>query len=427
MWIGLLFAMCLSTHFELFSGENTRKSLAGQALRDPAEAITLFREKTVQCLVLGNFTNPVPYTVETLLLYYIAERFRSADTQFGGWMVFGTIVRSAMRLGLHRDASHYPNISMCRGEMQRRQWAAVAHLDLQTSCQVGLPRMVKEGMYDAQPPRNLLDEDFDENSTILPPSRPLTDLTPIGYSLVKHSITTVFGMIVDQANSTNPISYDDVMRLDARLHEVHRGIPDSLKVRGVEDLKIGSVDMRVRKFSVDLTYQKARCILHRKFLSPKRSMPTYPHPYSTKACVDASMQISQSQIFMHQETRPGKRLYTQRWKTSSLMTHGFLLAAMLLCLYLGQNITNESSEEGNGISGTRIKWTQEDMLHTVDGSYQIWEASSLFSKEALKASRALKTMLGRLKTAGLELPSRLQQSNNQISPSNGYGTSYLGE
>jgi hypothetical protein len=35
---------------------------------------------------------------------------------------------------------------------------------------------------------------------------------------------------------------------------------------------------------------------------------------------------------MDNETKPGKVVYKQRWKASSLVTHDFLLAAMLICL-----------------------------------------------------------------------------------------------
>lgn len=59
--------------------------------------------------------------------------------------------------GLHRDASHYPKISVFQGEMNRRIWSTLVHLDLLTSCQVGLPRMIREGMHDAQCPSNLVD------------------------------------------------------------------------------------------------------------------------------------------------------------------------------------------------------------------------------------------------------------------------------
>jgi len=44
------------------------------ALRNPMNMIKIFRERTVQCLVLSNYTNPTIYTVETLFLYYISER-----------------------------------------------------------------------------------------------------------------------------------------------------------------------------------------------------------------------------------------------------------------------------------------------------------------------------------------------------------------
>lgn len=84
--------------------------MAEQALRDPQDTINNYRQRTVQCLVLGNYTEPRAYTVETLLLYYISDHFRTSDTQFGSWMVFGLIVRAAMRLGYHRDASHFVSV-----------------------------------------------------------------------------------------------------------------------------------------------------------------------------------------------------------------------------------------------------------------------------------------------------------------------------
>jgi hypothetical protein len=229
MWIGLLYGLiCLAAQYEATS-EGKSKILGDQALRDPLETVGIFREKMIQCLILGNYTEPGPYTVETLIMYYISDHFRTSDTQFGAWMVFGLIVRSAMRLGLHLDASNFPRISVFRGEMQRRLWASIVHLDLQTSIQVGLPRMIREGMYNAQPPRNLLDEDFDEHSKALPPSRSEGEITSIGYSNAKHKISTVFGTIVDQANSTSPVSYEDVMKLDKKLHDVNQEVPKCLR------------------------------------------------------------------------------------------------------------------------------------------------------------------------------------------------------
>jgi Fungal specific transcription factor domain len=400
MWIGLLFCiLSLSVQFWKLSNKSLSGILSDQALRDPQDAINNYREKTVQCLVLGNYTEPGPYTVETLLLYYVSDHFRSSDAQFGTWMVFSLVVRAAMRLGYHRDASHFPKISVFRGEIQRRLWHMIVHLDLINSLQVGLPRMIRDNSFDTQEPRNLLDEDFDEQSTQLPPSRPNDELTSIVYSNAKHHITDVFGMIVDQSNSINPISYEEVMRLDKLLHERQACLPELLKAMTIEDLNSGVPQDRIRKFSIDLTFQKARCVLHRKWFFPKKFTAIYPYPYSMKACLDASMRIIQTQIVINDETGPGKALHDHKWKTSSLITHDFLLAAMLLCLYLGYSIDAENTEQANlqAQTGIRVQWERDDILRNLQRTYAIWEEMSSASKDAKKVAKALKSMLSRVR------------------------------
>lgn len=233
-------------------------------------------------------------------------------------MAMGILIRAAMRLGYHRDARHSPSIFVL--ETQRRVWAVIAHMDLHTSCRVGLPRMLKEGMFDTEPPRNQLDEDFDENTKVLPLSRRFNEETSNTYSLVKHGIARGYGMIVDRTRAIDPVSYDEIMRLDVLLHDAHQQVPDFLKVRSVEGLKRGSPAMIVRKFSVDLCYQRARCVLNRKHLAPAKSGSSR-YSYSAKACVDATMQILQSQSFIYEESKPNRTLYIHRWKTTSLMIH----------------------------------------------------------------------------------------------------------
>jgi hypothetical protein len=201
----------------------------GQALKDPLEGVSIFREKMIWCLVLGNYNETGPNAVEYPIMYYISDYFRTSDTQFGAWMVFRLIVRSAMSLGVHFNASNFPRISVFRGEMQRKLWASIVQLDFQTSIQVGLHRMVRESMYNAQAPRDLLDEDFHEHSKVLSPSWPEGEVSNIGYSNAKHKISNIFGTIVDQANSTSPVSCEYVMRLDRKLHDFNQEVPDSLR------------------------------------------------------------------------------------------------------------------------------------------------------------------------------------------------------
>jgi hypothetical protein len=397
MWIGLLFSiMTIELSVEAITDEKP-SSIAGHVVRDPQVMIKVFREKTIQCLILADYTQPTPYAIETLLLYFLVDCFSNSASHVGSWMIMGIISRVAMRLGLHRDASHYPNISILRGEMQRRHWALIEHMDLQTSCQVGLPRNIREGMFDTKPPSNLLDEDFDEHCTALPPSRPLSDPTPIAYPLMKHAITRVYGVVVDKTSSIHPISYDEVMSLDSQLNKAYQQVPEALRVYSIEDLCIGAPDLRVRKFSLDLCYQRARCVLHRRFLVILKSSVITPYWYSAKVCVDAAMQILQSQAIIYAETRPGKALCDQQWKLSSLMTHDYLLAAMLICLYL----SHTAAESPTGVEASSdqlpIIWSRDELLCALEKSQKISEEASNVSKDAAKVSKALKLLLSRLR------------------------------
>ncbi|KUJ19439.1 uncharacterized protein LY89DRAFT_490483 [Mollisia scopiformis] len=417
MYIGQLYGIfTLSVFYEVIT--KSPSSLAGMPLQDPSDAVAIYREKTIQCLVLGNYTDPGPYTVETLWLHYISAQFRSPDALFGGWMIFSLVIRTAMRLGYHRDASHYPNLSEFKGEMQRRLWATIVHLDLQTSLQVGLPRMIREGMYDTEAPRNLMDEDFSEMSTVLPLPRPDHELTAVGCANIKHRLTKVLGMIVDQANWTCPISYEMVMKLDKQLHDAHRRTPPSLRADSINDLLNGSPVQRFRKATLDLIFQKSRCILHRRFFFVSKTTGEYPYPYSMKSCIDAAMRILQMQLLMHEECRPGRTLYEHRWRTSSLMSQDFLLAGMLICLHIGHGITNSPSKQGEPQSnGIRLRWSRAEMLQALQASCKVWEDAAPTSKEAAKAVKTLKAMLA--KVAGSQQPSPAVDAKSE-SPSRGW-------
>ncbi|KAF7897833.1 uncharacterized protein EAF01_008799 [Botrytis porri] len=394
-WIGLLFSIiCLATNFEIRTGDVPISALSDSAIRDSEQRTRLYREKTVQCLISSNYTEPGLYTVDTLLLYYLSEYCESKDTLFGTWMVFGMVVRAAMRMGMHRDASHYPNISVFRGEMQRRLWGAILLVDIQTSCQVGLPRMISEGTYDTKPPNHLLDEDLHENMLALPPIRSDYEGSPIGHALSKYRLILVFGRIFDASNLVTPISNDEVMRLEKMLLDALGEVPDFFRVRSIHDLDSGSLMFKVRKFSIEMTYLKARCFLHRKFLSEAESLQK--HSYSVKACVDSSMLILQYQNYMTNERAKGSSLRGMKWITSSLMTYDFLLAATLLCLYLGQLMAAEEKSMDISLQDFPIDWTIKDISYALSKSYQIWNDPEIASEDTMKFSKVLKAMVNKV-------------------------------
>ncbi|MCJ1268380.1 hypothetical protein MMC22_008268 [Lobaria immixta] len=399
MWLGLLFSMiCLATQFQQLSADEpggTHQPF--QSSQHPQHLLQLYREKIVQCLVLGKYIKSVPYTIETLLLYFTIEHFQCKDTEIGTWILLGIIVRIAMRMGYHRDPSHSPRISPFHGEMRRRAWAMIVQLDLITSSQIGLPRMIQESQSDTAEPRNLVDDDFDEDMIELPAPRPDTDMTPILYFVSRKKLLSVFGNISDLATSAQASSYSEVMRLDGILNEARLAIPPGLQMRPMAKSIIDHPDIVMRRIHLDLIFHKAQCVLHRKYLISARS--NSQHAYSRKSCIEAALQILQHQSMLNQEMQPGGQLYRDRWKVSSLVNHDFFLAATILCLDLDPDLAARSSSQINGEAGDKRRG--DDVTHALHESYKIWLKSSKSSREAQKAAEALNIVLEKVKAASV--------------------------
>ena len=393
MWVGMLFAMmCLATQFQSFQvSEPKGVDQYPLSAQEVQHQVRLYQEKTVQCLVLGKYTKSVPYTIQTLLLYFSTEHFQSEDTEIGTWILLGIVVRIAMRMGYHRDAWHFPQISPFQGEMRRRAWAILAQLDLLASTQIGLPRMIKESQTDTAEPRNLVDDDFDEDVDALPASRPDTDLTPMLYVIVKNRIMSVFGMISDLTSSKGAISYAEVMRLDKVLHEARESIPIGLQMRPIAKSLLDNPNAVMRRIYLALVFNKARCILHRKYLVAAHSNNLYS--YSRQSCIDAALQMLQLQSTLNQETQLGGRLYHDKWKVSSLVNHDFLLATTILCLDLDHDMAMQPSIQGN--DSTKENYKRDAIIQALHVSYKIWLQSSRSSREARKAAEALRIVLGK--------------------------------
>ena len=219
----------------------------------------------------------------------------------------------------------------------------IVQLNVVTSSQIGLPRMIKNWQSDTAEPHNLLDDDFDEDTVSLPKSRPNTELTPMLYVIVKNRILSAFGMISDLVTSTQPSSYAEVMRLDQALHEARLAIPPGLQLQPMTDSITNASDVIMQRIYLALLFLKAQCILHRKYLILAHADSHYS--YSHRSCVDAALQTLQHQSTLNQEMQPGGQLHQVRWKISSLVNHDFLLATTILCLDLDRALEAESSSQ----------------------------------------------------------------------------------
>ena len=403
-WLGQIFAiMCLAMH-SYFRMDDEPPEFRGKSLLTAAK----YRSLTGQCLLLADFTKPVNHMIETLVLHLHCEYARNRDAEVGTWVLVGMIVRLAMRMGYHRDPKHFPNITPFQGELRRRVWTFVRQSDLLFSFQIGLPSMIRLGDCDTELPRNLYDDEFDEDSKVLPPSRPASEPTPVSYMCAKASMAFAFGRAVEKLHSLSTCSYDEIMNLDRDLREARAEFPPHLRLRSIDDSMMDPGALVMQRLYLSILYHKGQCVLHRKFLARARENNRYAH--SRRTCVDSSMELLSHQATLHYESRPGRRLHGMKVFISSITAADFLLAAMIVALDLCYGAETESGGQSSGDMYTWGLERRSDMVRALEVSNDIWKETKDQSMEAFKASELLTVILNKLKYSRNQAPGRTPQN-----------------
>lgn len=209
-----------------------------------------FRNLMAQCVTLADYTKPYRYLIETLLFHLHGDFCQAKETDVSVWVLVGVIARLAMRMGYHRDSKMFPNITPFQGEMRRRIWTFIKQADLLFSFQVGLPSMLRSTDSDTELPRNLYDDDFNEDCKELPPSRPPDEPTPICFLITKARLSHVFGHVVEHTSSVEGSSYDQTMESDAELRRAVDMVPEYLQVRPIEECQQDPSNIVMSRFSV---------------------------------------------------------------------------------------------------------------------------------------------------------------------------------
>lgn len=230
-----------------------------------------------QALVAGRYDKARQYSVEALLLYAFCSFRRKEDRDTETWMLMGLATRLAMRMGYHRDPRHLANISPFEGEIRRRTFMIVETFDLLLSFQAGLPPIIHEDEYDADPPGNFFDTGFDEECKALPPSRPVTDPTPMLYYCYKSRLAKMLRSVIRHALALKPTSYGRTMKLDREIHEMHTDIPPSLRMRTLASQFMDPPHVIINRLNIGQMYLRCLIVLHRKYLSHERSNPDFAY------------------------------------------------------------------------------------------------------------------------------------------------------
>ncbi|PIG69628.1 hypothetical protein AARAC_006630 [Aspergillus arachidicola] len=341
------------------------------------------RENCAVSIAKSDLTAPGYYKVEAALMYMGIEYLGSNNSKTGVSILLGIISRLAIMMGYHRSTHLYhPPLRPFEVEMRRRCWLLLSVTDSIVALQSGLPRVIYQGLGDFTRPRNLLYEDLDPAMSILPPSRPETE-TPsrIMYMLALDDMLSVAYEITD-ITSKGVITPERTICLDQELKATRDRLPGALRMPLLTKAPEAQSDITIMQHTLEMIYQRSRCILHRQYLvSPQ---PTDIYRAFRWACVDAARCVLEYQCELFQDVlrSPGNR---QRvWFGASRSVSDCLTAAMVLCL----DVINESKAAQPFSESTRTELIQ--LLHK---TYLSLKDTPRPSVEVAKAAERVATML----------------------------------
>lgn len=111
----------------------------------------------------------------------------------------GLAIRMALSLGLHRDGSHFPQLTPYEVEIRRRVWWALCFLDVRSSEDQGMDYTIASGSFDTKFPLNLDDTDINTETRETPRER--QGLTAMSISVDMCKICEVTRQIMDKSRA----------------------------------------------------------------------------------------------------------------------------------------------------------------------------------------------------------------------------------
>lgn len=166
--------------------------------------------------------------IETLILLARQLRLLNAEES---WKGAGSLVRSAMVMGLHINISGSANMSIYQAEIRRRLWFTIAEMDLQASITSGMSIMTPQLNPQSSSPANLNDSEFDETTTELPKSRPMNERTDtLALIILAKSLSHRIHVANSVLSAGPQIDSHEIMKQSHALEKYLRDVPPSLKL-----------------------------------------------------------------------------------------------------------------------------------------------------------------------------------------------------
>lgn len=380
-WISILFSI-LGSGALLAKAKLTNEPGLLQSIEEPAFYLGI----SARCLVTGKYLDCKPGSVEAILQHAHSRNMQRQDEDRVLWALYALAVRMAQLQGYHRDPSKLPTpMSPFECEMRRRTWFMIQAADLLVALHSGLPPIIYESLTDTEHPVNLLDEDFDEDTAVLPPGRPPTDPTPILAYISKSELAVILRRVMVHALAVKRPPYEETLRLSDQLQAWHNSQPACLRIRSIRSTSFTDANYTImHRIMLELMYRKCLCVLHRPYLTEHKDDPTYDR--SRRICREAALAMLEMHIELDYEVSVQGRMYEDRFMVSNLTLHHFLIASTVVCVDLTESNDLQPAE-------------RQVCKGILQRSHDVWAARSAYSSDARHATKILRAVLNRIDTS----------------------------
>lgn len=213
------------------------------------------------------------------------------------WISAGSLLRHAMNIGLHRDPSHFPNMSIMNAELRRRLWATILEILVQSSLDSSMPPLISYDDFDCRPPSNVDDPQIYKAMNAPPVARPKEFFTQCTIQLALMESLPVRLEIAKLINDfRTDMSYEDTIRLGTKISSACR--ENSFLFQSFMRPSIATNQAQPTVFQAeyaDMLVRRCLIPLHRSFAVSAISSPTYY--FSRKICMETALVLLSKDSF----------------------------------------------------------------------------------------------------------------------------------
>ncbi|KUI72326.1 hypothetical protein VM1G_07544 [Cytospora mali] len=203
------------------------------------------------------------------------------------WIAAGSLVRTAITMGLHRDPSHLPKMEPLAVEMRRRLWNTILEISLQSSMAKGCPPLISNRDFDTQSPLNLEDDDITADPVATGFERPVSDYTRVSIPNALRLTIPARLKVAKFLNNleSNSGTYEAALKLDGEVRSAFKELRQRLRTCLPDGLPRPTFAIQ----AVDFIIHRYLSSLHMPFFGVSLKESSYA--FSRKVVVDTSLKI----------------------------------------------------------------------------------------------------------------------------------------